>query len=70
LARQRSEGRCMAREGCIVVASSDKSVKFHEVWAEEKRTAAIGGAGVLGGSDILEDLEGINKEGDIIRWGS
>ncbi|KAI9149141.1 Meiosis-specific APC/C activator protein AMA1 [Paramyrothecium foliicola] len=58
--------RRAAQEGCIVVASSDKSVKFHEVWADERKTA-VGGAGVLGGSDILEDLEGINKEGDIIR---
>ncbi|KAI1371726.1 WD40 repeat-like protein [Hypoxylon crocopeplum] len=43
-----------AEEGCIVVASSDESVKFHEV-------------GVLAGSDILEMGEGIDKEGDVIR---
>jgi hypothetical protein len=64
--RQGLGGRRTAKEGCIVVASSDKSVKFHEVWADEKKIA-VGGTGVLGGSDILEDLEGINKEGDIIR---
>lgn len=55
-----------AQEGCIVVASSDKSVKFHEVWSSE-RQATVGGAGTLGGSDILEALEGIDKEGDVIR---
>jgi len=55
-----------AQEGCIVVASSDESVKFHEVWtASQKETA--GGEGLLGGSDILEYIEGIDKEGDIIR---
>ncbi|KAI1479385.1 hypothetical protein K445DRAFT_78256 [Daldinia sp. EC12] len=43
-----------AEEGCIVVASSDESVKFHEV-------------GVLAGSDILEMEEGIDKEGEVIR---
>jgi len=62
-ARQRSR---TAREGCIVIAASDESVKFHEVWADDRR-ATTGGAGMLGGSDILEDLEGIDKEGDIIR---
>ncbi|KAM7201247.1 WD40-repeat-containing domain protein [Naviculisporaceae sp. PSN 640] len=55
-----------AMEGCIMVASSDKSVKFHEVWSADKK-AATGGVGMLGGSDILESLEGIDKEGDIIR---
>ena len=53
-------------EGCIVVAASDKSIKFHEVWTSEKKATA-GGFGMLGGSDILEGLEGIDKEGDIIR---
>ncbi|KAB5528109.1 WD40 repeat-like protein [Coniochaeta sp. 2T2.1] len=54
------------REGCIVVAASDNSVKFHEVWAQDSRSAA-GGIGMLGGSEILEDLQGIEKEGDVIR---
>ncbi|KAJ3528600.1 hypothetical protein NM208_g10128 [Fusarium decemcellulare] len=54
------------QEGCIVVASSDKSIKFHEVWSREKGATA-GGSGILGGSDILEGLEGIDKEGDVIR---
>jgi meiosis-specific APC/C activator protein AMA1 len=54
------------RDGCIVVASSDESVKFHEVWSTDKKTVSSG-VGILGGSDILEDLEGIDKEGDIIR---
>ncbi|KAG4430502.1 hypothetical protein IFR05_014007 [Cadophora sp. M221] len=55
-----------ATEGCIVVASSDESVKFHEVWAAGQKTT-VGGEGLLGGSDILEGLEGIDKEGDVIR---
>ena len=63
--RLRSHGRT-ATEGCIMVASSDKSVKFHEVWAADKKATA-GGVGMLAGSDILESLEGIDKEGDVIR---
>lgn len=55
-----------AKEGCIVVAASDESVKFHEVWTAGSK-ATFGGEGLLGGSDILESLEGIDKEGDIIR---
>lgn len=55
-----------AQEGCIVVAASDESVKFHEVWSSERK-ATFGGEGLLGGSDILEGLEGIDKEGEIIR---
>ncbi|KAI2626894.1 WD40 repeat-like protein [Xylaria nigripes] len=55
-----------AEEGCIVVASSDESVKFHEVWLAGRKTTALG-SGVLAGSDILEMEEGIDKEGDVIR---
>ncbi len=55
-----------AKEGCIVVASSDESVKFHEVWTASQK-ATVGGEGLLGGSDILESFEGIDKEGEIIR---
>jgi hypothetical protein len=55
-------------EGCLVVATSDCSIKFHEVWAEERRGAVVGRAGLLGGSDILESLHGIDKEGkEVIR---
>ncbi|KEY69498.1 hypothetical protein S7711_02035 [Stachybotrys chartarum IBT 7711] len=54
------------QEGCIVVASSDRSVKFHEVWSSGQK-ATVGGAGTLAGSDILELLEGIDKDGDVIR---
>ncbi|KAL8679499.1 MAG: hypothetical protein Q9186_004222 [Xanthomendoza sp. 1 TL-2023] len=48
-------------EGCIVVACSDESVKFHEVWTGKKKSMGIG-AGLLGGSDILEALEGFDKD--------
>lgn len=54
------------QQGCIVVAASDESVKFHEVWGAGMK-ATTGGEGLLGGSDILEGLEGIDKEGDVIR---
>lgn len=53
-------------EGCIVVATSDCSIKFHEVWAEERK-ATTSRMGMLGGSDILESLHGIDKPGDVIR---
>ncbi|KAI1123069.1 WD40-repeat-containing domain protein [Nemania abortiva] len=55
-----------AEEGCIVVASSDESVKFHEVWLAGRKATTFG-SGVLAGSDILEMEEGIDKEGDVIR---
>ncbi|KAJ2899344.1 hypothetical protein MKZ38_003273 [Zalerion maritima] len=61
-----SKGHRDVWEGCIVVAASDESVKFHEVWEADNRIAARG-PGMLGGSDILEGLEGIDKEGEIIR---
>ncbi|PSR97335.1 hypothetical protein BD289DRAFT_459027 [Coniella lustricola] len=64
-AREKKRNRT-SMEGCIVVAASDESIKFHEVWSGGKK-ATVGGAGLLGGSDILEDLEGIEKEGDTIR---
>jgi WD40 repeat protein len=69
--RQRSEGgrwwSRTAEEGCIVVASSDESVKFHEVWSEARMSTG-GKMGLLGGSDILESLEGIEKDGsEVIR---
>jgi len=69
--RQAGEGKAWwsrtAEEGCIVVASSDESVKFHEIWTGSRRSTG-GSAGLLGGSDILEGLEGIDKEGpEVIR---
>ncbi|KAK4455083.1 WD40-repeat-containing domain protein [Podospora aff. communis PSN243] len=64
----RERGRTRAAlEGCIVVASSDKSVKFHEVWTTADNQATPGGVGMLGGSDILESLEGIDRDTDGIR---
>ena len=56
-----------AEEGCIVVACSDESVKFHEVWSGTAKSTG-NGPGLLGGSAILEDLEGIDREtSEIIR---
>ncbi|KAK4548090.1 hypothetical protein LTR36_010810 [Oleoguttula mirabilis] len=50
-------GRRTREEGCLVVATSDASIKFHEIWAERRggggrREALV--RGVLGGSQILE----------------
>lgn len=56
-----------AEGGCIIVASSDESVKFHEIWSGVSKSTT-GRMGLLGGSDILEALEGIEKEGpNVIR---
>jgi hypothetical protein len=50
-----------------VVATSDCSIKFHEIWAEERRGTGERG-GMLGGSDILDLVHGIEKDdGDVIR---
>ncbi|OAA57962.1 WD domain containing protein [Niveomyces insectorum RCEF 264] len=59
------QGRTL-KEGCIAIASSDESIKFYELWASDDKPA-VRGVGMLGGSDILEDMEGIQKDGDIIR---
>ncbi|KAL3425457.1 WD repeat domain-containing protein [Phlyctema vagabunda] len=67
--KSREGGRSLsrtAREGCLVVASSDESVKFHEVWTADPK-ATTGGKGLLGGSDILEGLEGIDREIEVLR---
>lgn len=53
-------------EGCIIVASSDQTVKFHEVWTG-KKTSISSACGLFGGSDILEGLEGIEKSDEVIR---
>ncbi|KAI9883912.1 MAG: hypothetical protein M1823_004300 [Watsoniomyces obsoletus] len=71
-AMSRGEGGVMspatAEEGCIVVASSDECIKFHEVWGMGRRNVIGGGNGQLGGSAILESLQGIMQPGaDVIR---
>lgn len=54
-------------EGCIIVASSDQTVKFHEVWTGRRKSTGSA-SGLLGGSDILEGMEGIEKpSGEVIR---
>ena len=56
-------------EGCIIVASSDQTVKFHEVWSGPRKSRTAGVAsGLFGGSGILEEMEGIENPGrEIIR---
>lgn len=54
-------------EGCIIVASSDQTVKFHEIWTG-RRTSVASASGLFGGSDILESMEGIEKSDcEVIR---
>ncbi|KAJ5637690.1 hypothetical protein N7490_007569 [Penicillium lividum] len=54
-------------EGCIIVASSDQTVQFHEVWTGRRKSISSA-YGILGGSDILEGMEGIEKSGsEVIR---
>ncbi|SMQ49636.1 unnamed protein product [Zymoseptoria tritici ST99CH_3D7] len=54
-------GRRTREEGCLVIATSDASIKFHEIWPEgSKKSKRISGGGLLGGSQILED--GISEE--------
>lgn len=66
--RERRGSRKTAHDGSLVVLCSDGMVKFHEVWGKgHGRTTAGGSPGVLGGSDILEMCDGIDKDGDIIR---
>ena len=56
-----------AEEGCIVVASSDESVKFHEIWSGSGKGMGTKSGG-LGWSNILESLEGVDGDwGEIIR---
>ncbi|TKA44369.1 hypothetical protein B0A54_05113 [Friedmanniomyces endolithicus] len=56
-------GRRTRNEGCLVVATSDASIKFHEVWADE---AVLGDwQGTLGGSQILEGVLGMERSSGI-----
>ncbi|OXV09116.1 hypothetical protein Egran_03125 [Elaphomyces granulatus] len=69
--RDEREGRTWWRrtadEGCLIIASSDGSIRFHEVWRGSGKNA-VRLCGLLGGSDILEGLEGIETDGrEIIR---
>jgi meiosis-specific APC/C activator protein AMA1 len=63
--RRSTEGEIWAsrteEEGCIIVAGSDGSIKFHEVWAGEKKGGMRGKGlgnvrGVFGGSRIPEGV--------------
>lgn len=57
--------------GCLVVAASDMAIRFHEIWSADQGTAAgglLGGrAGLLGGSDILDGLHGVDGQEAVIR---
>ncbi|KAI7637092.1 WD40 repeat-like protein [Hortaea werneckii] len=50
-------GKRTREEGCLVVATSDASIKFHEIWPEKtegKKGSSNSPDGWLGGSQILE----------------
>ncbi|KAF2741049.1 WD40 repeat-like protein [Polyplosphaeria fusca] len=54
-------------EGCLVVAASDAAIRFHEIWAEGRgRRGRSHTMGLLGGSDILENLHGAQTEGGTV----
>ncbi|KAI1937556.1 hypothetical protein LOZ66_003835 [Ophidiomyces ophidiicola] len=53
-----------ALEGCIVIAGSDESIRFHEVWRGGAK--GLGGCtGLFGGSQILESLHGLDTNLDL-----
>ncbi|PNS16963.1 hypothetical protein CAC42_4927 [Sphaceloma murrayae] len=76
--RRGGRGTRREREGCLVIATSDASIKFHEVWSEGPGGARVaesceglglgqGGIGCLG-SEVLEELEGCEmRSGEVIR---
>ncbi|KAG8627661.1 hypothetical protein KVT40_005144 [Elsinoe batatas] len=71
--RGRARGTRTEREGCLVVATSDASIKFHEVWGEgpggARVVGSVGGVGSLG-SEVLEEVEGFGlgrERGLVIR---
>lgn len=68
---QDSDWPTRSMEGCIVVATSDMAIRFHEIWSDKRSSASLlagsGAAGLLGGSDILEGLHGIERKCAIIR---
>jgi WD40 repeat protein len=63
--------RTSSEAGCLVVAASDMAIRFHEIWSGGQGTAGGGllgrTAGLLGGSDILEGLHGVDRQEGVIR---
>lgn len=63
--------RASSEAGCLVVAASDMAIRFHEIWSGGQGTSGgglLGGtAGLLGGSDILEGLHGVDRQEAVIR---
>ncbi|KAH9826977.1 WD40 repeat protein [Teratosphaeria destructans] len=60
-------GKRTREEGCLVVATSDASIKFHELWAERDGTESRSPMkGVLGGSQILEGA----CSSEVESWGA
>lgn len=60
--------RCrVANEGCIVVAASDETLRFYQIWDDTTKDV-MKSTGLLGHSAILETLEGIEDPGkEVIR---
>ncbi|KAF2497766.1 WD40 repeat-like protein [Lophium mytilinum] len=57
------------QEGTLIIAGSDRTIRFHEIWAERRKgKKGKKPMGLLGGSEILEDMAGIEKDwGEHIR---
>ncbi|KAK5136876.1 hypothetical protein LTR08_001798 [Meristemomyces frigidus] len=49
-------GRRTREEGCLVVATSDASIKFHEVWAERSPDLGVLGGSILEGECSFEGV--------------
>lgn len=58
---------CTIEEGSIIVAASDETIRFYEIWSGSTNKV-LKSSGLLGGSEILEELEGLERPGkEIIR---
>lgn len=64
---QRSEVDYRNRKAeCIVVVSSKEDLRFYDLWPPTEKSVVCG-VGMLGGSDILEHISGIDKDVGVIR---
>lgn len=50
---------------CLVVAASDETVRFHEIWGKGSKSV-LPWPGVLGSSRILEDIENVDPHGGMV----
>lgn len=68
-----SSRRGEPEEGCIVVATSDMAIRFHEIWSDRKGAVCSGDivgtstGGLLGEGDLLENPYGVMREEPVMR---